>query len=90
MAPTYTVSFARGAWKQLQRLPTAVQQRALKVIGRLAQDPRPQGCRKIKGRDNEWRIKVGKDYRVWYQVWDQQVLVIVIKVGPRQGFYNRK
>jgi mRNA interferase RelE/StbE len=29
--------------------------------------PRPTGCKKLKGGDKEWRIRVG-DYRVVYEM----------------------
>jgi mRNA interferase RelE/StbE len=34
-----------------------------KRILRLADDPRPQGCRKLRGQKDIWRIRIG-DYRV--------------------------
>jgi len=36
-------------------------------LGKLASNPRPPGCKKLKGGDKEWRIRVG-DYRVVYTI----------------------
>ena len=46
-----------------------------KRILRLADDPRPQGCRKLRGQKDIWRIRIG-DYRVIYTVDDATKTVI--------------
>jgi mRNA interferase RelE/StbE len=53
----------------------------------LEHDPRPQGCRKLAGCDNAWRLRVG-DYRVLYEVFDEQVLVTVVRVAHRRAVYD--
>ena len=42
----------------------------------LEQDPRPLGCKKLKGRD-AYRIRIG-DYRVIYEIHDGRLVVTVI------------
>ena len=39
------------------------------AVRALAVSPRPQGCRKLTGSKNDWRIRVG-DYRVIYEIAD--------------------
>jgi mRNA interferase RelE/StbE len=53
-----------------------------------ADNPRPPGCRKLKGGDKEWRIRVG-DYRVVYTTDDAQMLVEVTRIGHRSTVYER-
>jgi mRNA interferase RelE/StbE len=57
-----------------------------KVEG-LAAEPRPSGCRKLVGRNNLWRIRVG-DYRVIYAVDDDRRLVDVNAVRHRSKAYE--
>jgi mRNA interferase RelE/StbE len=83
----YSVLFARSARKELERLEPPLSSRILKRIDRLAQTPRPDGCRKIQGAANLWRIRVG-DYRVLYAVDDVQRLVDVIAVRNRRDAYR--
>ena len=56
------------------------------AIGQLAETPRPQGCLKLRGREG-WRIRVG-DYRVIYDVEDEERTVIVLQIGHRRDVYR--
>jgi len=53
----------------------------------LAANPRPPGCKKLKGGDNEWRIRVG-DYRVVYTIDDGKFLVEVTRIRHRSEVYK--
>ena len=53
----------------------------------LAEDPRPLGCKKLKGRKDQWRIRVG-DYRVVYTIDDAKLLVEVTRVRHRSEVYE--
>ena len=49
-------------------------------------DPRPSGCKKLKGRD-AYRIRIG-DYRVIYEIQDSRLMVTVITIGHRREVYE--
>jgi mRNA interferase RelE/StbE len=53
----------------------------------LAANPRPPGCKKLKGGDNEWRIRIG-DYRVIYTIDDRSLHVDVTRVRHRSEVYD--
>ena len=53
----------------------------------LANDPRPPGCGKLAGLENLYRIRVG-DYRIVYQIRDEVLLVLVVKIGHRREVYR--
>lgn len=57
------------------------------TIDALAGDPRPSGCRKLAGTDRLYRVRVG-DYRVVYEIHDDRLLVLVIKLGHRREVYR--
>jgi mRNA interferase RelE/StbE len=57
-------------------------------LDNLASNPRPPGCKKLKGGDKEWRIRVG-DYRVVYTIDDARLLVEVTRISHRREVYNR-
>ncbi len=59
----HSVVFARSARKELERLGQPQLSRILRRIEALARTPRPEGCRKLQGASNLWRIRVS-DYRV--------------------------
>jgi mRNA interferase RelE/StbE len=48
-----------SAEKELQGLPAKAVARIVPRLEALAETPRPPGCKKLKGGDNEWRIRVG-------------------------------
>lgn len=83
----YTITFARSARKQLERLDSVWVQRIFPAIESLATNPRPSGCKKLKGYQNLWRIRVG-DYRVVYSIDDHARLIDVSAVRHRSDVYR--
>ncbi|MFA0752658.1 MAG: hypothetical protein IMHGJWDQ_000418 [Candidatus Fervidibacter sp.] len=83
---SYQVLFTPRAVRDIRRLQPELQQRLLKAIAALGDNPRPQGCEKVRGSD-EWRIRVG-DYRVRYRIDDSQHQVIVTRIGHRNEIYD--
>jgi mRNA interferase RelE/StbE len=58
----------------------------MRAIRNLSANPRPAGCKKLKGLD-AWRIRVG-DYRVIYEIHDDVLVVLVIRVAHRGEVYK--
>lgn len=56
----YTIVLTKTAQKQLDKLPDQVADILLDAIEELANNPRPDGCKKLKGRSG-YRIRKG-DY----------------------------
>ena len=83
----YAISFRPSADRQLAKLPQDVQRRIVAVVDALADAPRPLGVVKIAGDDNLWRIRVG-DYRVVYEIHDDRLMVLVIRVAHRKDVYR--
>ncbi|WP_111671123.1 type II toxin-antitoxin system RelE family toxin [Algoriphagus litoralis] len=84
--PKYTVYLSKRAKKELDKLSDSNAQPILSAIANLAEDPRPNGCKKLKGRDG-FRIRIG-NYRVIYEVIDSQLIVDVITLGHRKDIYD--
>jgi mRNA interferase RelE/StbE len=53
----------------------------------LADDPRPHGAKKLVGADRTYRIRVG-DYRIVYEIGDEVLVVLVIRVAHRREAYR--
>ena len=85
--PKYSITFARSARKELESLSNILIARILPKIEALASDPRPHGCRKLRGSQELWRIRVG-DYRVIYSIQEKQITVDVIGVRHRSEAYD--
>jgi mRNA interferase RelE/StbE len=56
-------------------------------VERLASVPRPPGCKKLKGGDKQWRIRVG-NYRIVYEVDDVAKTVDVTRIAHRREVYE--
>lgn len=83
----YAVRYSRAAEKQFDDLPQTVRQRIAPAIDALAEQPRPPGVVKMKGGEDRWRIRVG-DYRVVYEIRDEVLLVLVVRIGRREDVYE--
>jgi mRNA interferase RelE/StbE len=53
----------------------------------LAGNPRPPGCVKLAGAEDLWRIRV-RQYRIIYQLLDDELLVVVVNIGDRNEVYR--
>lgn len=83
----YQIQISPRARRQLRRLSFSVQEDVREAIDSLSQQPRPLGCRKLRGSEDLWRIRVG-DYRVIYQVLDRVLYVRVVAIGHRREIYR--
>jgi mRNA interferase RelE/StbE len=83
----YSITFGLAAKRQFDKLPRPAQQRLGEAIARLASDPRPTGVVKLSGEDGLYRVR-GGDYRAVYQIQDERLLILVVKVGHRREVYR--
>ena len=84
----YTVVLTQTAEKNLHRLPGRVIEKIIGVLKTLEENPRPTGCKKLKGYKNLWRVRVG-DYRLVYAIEAVIMLVDVREIGHRKDFYDK-
>jgi mRNA interferase RelE/StbE len=84
---SYRVALTGSAEKELYGLPSKVVARIVPRLQNLAAIPRPPGCKKLKGGDNEWRIRVG-DYRIVYEIDDRAKTVDVTRIAHRREVYG--
>ncbi len=83
----YEVRFARAAIRDLKRLGVAVRRRLHNRAASLGGNPRPRGAKKLRGLDELYRVRVG-DYRLIYQVRDEELLVLVVRARHRRDPYQ--
>lgn len=82
----YTVKIERKALKALKKIHPVHRERLEEAIDGLADDPRPPGVRKLTGSERTWRVRVG-DYRVVYDIFDDELVVHVVRVAHRKDAY---
>lgn len=85
----YTVVLSSHARRALRKLARSVQERVIVALELLKADPRPPKAVKLKGEDNVWRIRVG-DYRIIYEVIDEDLVVWVVRIADRKDVYRKR
>nr|WP_156003906.1 type II toxin-antitoxin system RelE/ParE family toxin [Streptomonospora sp. PA3] len=75
------------ASKELRKLDNTTSRRVRGALRKLGDDPRPDGCRKLKGEEDLWRIRVG-DYRILYSIDDGEVVVVALRIAHRSDVYR--
>ena len=84
---SYRIDFTTAAARQIRKLPRPARERILEVVEALGEEPRPHGARKLVGEETAWRIRAG-DYRVIYDVFDDELVVTVVRAGHRRDVYD--
>jgi mRNA interferase RelE/StbE len=87
MEKCYSIRFAESAARSLKKLPASPRGRIAAKIDALANNPYPPGTRKMTGEDHAYRIRVG-DYRVVYDVFEDAIVVLVLRIGHRKDVYR--
>ena len=83
---SYSLEIKRSAAKELAQLPPKDRGRIVARIQALADDPRPVGAEKLSGQER-YRVRQG-DYRILYEIEDQVLRIMVVKIGHRREVYR--
>jgi len=83
----YTVFITPKAKKALETIPSPSYERIEEALQNLSVNPRPPGCKKLKGEEKHWRIRAS-DYRILYEINDGSASVIVFRIGHRSEVYR--
>lgn len=90
MDTTYRVELKKSAKKEFDKLPTKAKARILEALRFLGVNPFSEllDIKKLRTPVPLYRLRVG-DYRIVYEVLQNQVTVTVIKIGHRREVYRR-
>lgn len=83
---SYSLFIKKDAEKEIRALPKSDLKRIVQKIQSLSDNPRPEGCEKLKGEEG-YRIRQG-DYRVVYLIDDAERTVRIMRVGHRREIYR--
>ena len=84
---SYRVALTASAEKELRRIPSKTIERIIARLEGFAQSPRPHGCKKLRGGDVQWRVRVG-EYRIVYEIDDVGRSVVVTRIAHRRDVYE--
>ena len=82
----YKIEVKASVVKAFKKVPREDQIRIAQAIKALAIDPRPQNSIKLSG-STYYRIRCG-DYRIIYDIKDDQLIIVVLKLGHRKDVYK--
>jgi mRNA interferase RelE/StbE len=82
----YKIEIKKSAVKEISKLPSRELKRTLKAIKSLSNNPRPFGAIKLTS-EEKYRLRVG-DYRILFQIFDENFTVVIVKVRDRKDVYK--
>ncbi len=84
----YTIKMSSAARRQLRKLDRPTQRRVAQRINGLADDPRPSGVVKLTDvTPPVYRVREGQ-YRILYNINDNQLIVLVLRISHRSEAYR--
>ena len=83
----YAIDIKPSARRELEKLSDSLIARLLRKIEGLAINPRPPGCRKLRGYKDLWRVRVG-EYRTIYIIEDDRKIVSITRIAHRREVYE--
>jgi mRNA interferase RelE/StbE len=83
----YALRLARSARKELEALSDAMLARVARQLDSLSAQPRPPGCKKLRGAQDLWRVRVGS-FRIIYRIDDTAQLIEVQAIRDRKDAYG--
>ena len=83
---SYEIVFTDTSKKQFKKLDRDTQERIIKALERIRIRPEAH-VKKLVG-DLGYRLRVG-DYRVILDIYNDELIILVIKIGHRKNIYKK-
>ena len=85
---SFRIELTKSAAKILKAIPRKDQKRIAKKIESLAESPANPSKTKMKRNNPFHRVRVG-DYRIIYEIQNDILLILILKLGHRKEVYRR-
>ncbi len=82
----YKIFFKKSVWKDFKSIPDKDLTKILACIESLGENPRQSGCKKLS-RQEKYRLRYGR-YRIIYSIQDEDLFILIVKVGHRKNVYR--
>ena len=82
---SYQISYEKRALHELEKLETSISRRIIIAVEGLAQDPSSKDIKKLKGKEDYYRLRVG-NYRIIFVFEGSSIKIL--KIGNRQQIYE--
>ena len=84
----YSIEFRPAVLKSMKRLPKRDLRRIKKKLDDLAENLPDPATTKMKGNNAFHRTRIG-DYRIVYEIHEDRLVILVVKIGHRKEVYKR-
>lgn len=84
---TFNILWKASAERDLKKLDRQSIPKILTAIEALSENPLSAKCRKLKGAESSYRIRIG-DYRAVYQVNTQDKTIVIYHIRHRKEAYR--
>ena len=85
---TYRIVFTKQADRTLRKLPRNLSDLIRSKLDQVAVDPYAPHANMTKLQNRSgFRLRIG-DWRVIYEIQDDQLVILVLKIAPRGGVYQ--
>lgn len=89
---SWSIRFAKAAEREFKNLTKRDRELAAELLGvifALESNPRPPNHKKLSGEEALYRIRM-KDYRIIYQIQDDRLVILVLRVAHRREVYKKR
>ncbi len=83
----YRIKVKRSAAKALKKIPKPDRKRISEKIDSLAEKLPNPDITKMKGNNPFHKVRIG-DYRIIYEIQDDVLLILIVKIGHRKDIYR--
>jgi mRNA interferase RelE/StbE len=84
---TDAVRLSLSVVRELKKFDPQARRRIQAVIELLVEEPRPAAVARLVGGAGEWRVRRG-NYRIIYEIHDDELIVLVLRMGHRREVYR--
>jgi mRNA interferase RelE/StbE len=84
----YTIQFRPSVWKDIKRFPKRDLVKIKKRIEELSVNLPDLSSTKMRGNNTFHKIRSG-DYRIVYQIDDDKLIILIIKIGHRKDIFKK-
>ena len=84
---TYSIEFRPVVLKNMKKFPKRELTRIKKKIEALGHNLPEPNTTKMKGNNSFHKIRSG-DYRIIYEIHDDKLIILIVKVGHRKDIYK--
>ena len=85
----YSVEFRPGVLKSIKHFPKRELLRIKKKIEELSENLPDPATTKLKGDNNFHKLRTG-DYRIVYEIQEDRLVILVVKIGHRKDVYKNR